>query len=91
MAGRDKRIPLRFVGGHHDGLIMVCEHDNMVIPERQTIRLWIHGDDPRPEPQEMHCYAIQSIKGNKEHFHVMTPPSMDGDTLISKLIHGYNP
>ena len=82
---------MRFVGGHHDGMIMVCEHDNMVVPEKTTPRILDIGDNPSSGPMEYHCYTVKTIKGHREEFHVMTPPSMDSDTLIYKLIHGYNP
>lgn len=88
-----KAMPRRFIGGHYDGALMVCENDYVVLPEKyEPCAAFIQPGEVYRNPEtEFHCYSKQKICGNKTLFEVMTPPGMSGDEIMGRLISGYNP
>ena len=90
---KPRAIPRRFIGGHYDGALMVCNENYVVLPEKTgpCAGFIAPGEAMRHEPVEYHCYGIQTLRGHKTTFEVMTPPGMSGDEIISRLISGYNP
>lgn len=84
---------LRFIGGHHDGLMMEVLDSNpyVVLPVETPIVAQLVSENmmefvPQPEYQ---AYRRTTIRGNSEHFDVMIPPHMTGDEMVRRLILGY--
>ena len=90
---KKKNAPRRFIGGHYDGALMVCDNDYVVLPEKRDpcAGFIAPGEIIPSEPIEYHCYGMQRLRGGQTVFEVMTPPSMSGDDIISRLLAGYNP
>ncbi len=84
---------MRFVGGHHDGLILEVDdrlsHVVLPVQSNPVARIIMEGERVDNHEIEMQTYRRQSIRGNSKTFDIMAPPFMTGDELISRLIAGY--
>lgn len=86
---------VRFVGGRFDGEVHELEHDRQhwVLPIREPAPVRPIEDSPVVEQTDLKYeqYTRMLLRGDTETFSVMVTPGMTGDTLLRKLLMGYNP